>query len=70
MPGPAIGFLQEALRWWDRWLKGSENGVEREPVCERGSTEPFAPGPHDELPGRWVAEPAGRARTSRRAGSR
>ena len=22
VPGPAIGFLQECLRWWDRWLKG------------------------------------------------
>jgi putative CocE/NonD family hydrolase len=22
-PQPAIGFLQEALRWWDRWLKAS-----------------------------------------------
>ena len=21
-PGPAIGFLQEALRFWDHWLKG------------------------------------------------
>ena len=21
-PGPAIGFQQEALRWWDLWLKG------------------------------------------------
>ncbi len=21
VPGPAIGFLQEAVRWWDRWLK-------------------------------------------------
>ena len=21
-PGPAIGFLQEAVRWWDHWLKG------------------------------------------------
>ncbi|MDI3407614.1 CocE/NonD family hydrolase [Streptomyces cavernicola] len=21
-PGPAIGFLQETLRWWDHWLKG------------------------------------------------
>ena len=26
-PGPQIGFLQECLRWWDRWLKGEENGV-------------------------------------------
>ena len=23
VPGPAIGFLQEAKRWWDYWLKGS-----------------------------------------------
>ena len=28
VPGPAIGFLQCALRWWDRWLKGVENGAE------------------------------------------
>ena len=25
-PGPAIGFLQECLRWWDRWLKGVDTG--------------------------------------------
>ena len=31
-PGPGIGFLQEALRWWDRWLKGIDTGVEREPA--------------------------------------
>lgn len=27
VPGPAIGFLQEAVKWWDRWLKGRENGI-------------------------------------------
>lgn len=26
-PGPGIGFLQEALRWWDYWLKGDANGI-------------------------------------------
>jgi uncharacterized protein len=57
-PGPAIGFLQEALRWWDRWLKGNDNGVESEPRLRAWMTEPFAPGSHDELPGRWVAEPS------------
>ena len=31
-PGPAIGFLQEALRWWDYWLKGHDNGIMDEPV--------------------------------------
>ena len=56
-PGPAIGFLQESLRWWDRWLKGVENGVEDEPRLRAWMTEPFSPGHHDELPGRWVAEP-------------
>ncbi len=28
-PGPAIGFLQECLRWWDRWLKGEDDGDRR-----------------------------------------
>ena len=26
VPGPAIGFLQECLRWWDYWLKGRRDG--------------------------------------------
>ncbi len=29
--GPRIGFLQEALRWWDKWLKGRETGVMEDP---------------------------------------
>lgn len=31
VPEPRIGFLQEALRWWDKWLKGVETGVEDDP---------------------------------------
>lgn len=31
-PGPAIGFLQESLRWWDRWLKDIDTGVEQDPA--------------------------------------
>ena len=31
-PKPAIGFLQEALRWWDRWLKDIDTGVENDPA--------------------------------------
>jgi predicted acyl esterase len=30
-PGPAIGFLQESIRWWDYWLKGIDNGIMAEP---------------------------------------
>lgn len=32
IPGPAIGFLQVCLRWWDHWLKGVDNGVEKDPT--------------------------------------
>ena len=31
VPGPAVGFLQESLRWWDCWLKGIDTGVREEP---------------------------------------
>jgi hypothetical protein len=27
-----IGFLQEALRWWDHWLKGIDTGIMDEPM--------------------------------------
>lgn len=33
IPDPAIGFLQEALRWWDHWLKDIDTGIMDEPEC-------------------------------------
>lgn len=27
LPGPRIDWEQEALAWWDHWLKGSDNGL-------------------------------------------
>ncbi len=57
-PGPQIGFLQEALRWWDKWLKGIETGIMDEPQYRVWLEEPVAPQPfYAERPGRWVAEP-------------
>jgi putative CocE/NonD family hydrolase len=57
-PGPRIGFLQEALRWWDHWLKGIDTGVMEEPMLRAWMTDSVRPAPyHAELPGRWVAEP-------------
>ncbi|HUZ83349.1 MAG TPA: CocE/NonD family hydrolase [Gaiellales bacterium] len=56
-PGPAVGVLGELVRWWDRWLKGVDNGVDREPVVVawmQGSVPPSAGLEH--RPGRWVAE--------------
>ncbi|MBP0656956.1 peptidase S15, partial [Mycobacterium tuberculosis] len=32
VPEPRIGFLQEALRWWDRWLKDIDTDVENDPA--------------------------------------
>jgi putative CocE/NonD family hydrolase len=59
LPGPQIGFLQEALRWWDHWLKGIDTGVMDEPMLRAWMTESVTPAPfHQELPGRWVAEPS------------
>ncbi len=63
-PGPRIGFLQEALRWWDRWLKGIDNGVMNEPMLRAWMMESVPPAPwHAERPGRWIAEPVWPANT-------
>ncbi len=58
-PGPAVGFLKEALRWWDKWLKGVETGVMDEPLMRIWMQDSVPPQTfYKELPGRWVAEPA------------
>ena len=59
VPGPAIGFLQECVRWWDHCLKGIDTGVMDEPMLRvwmQDSVPPSAQYTH--RPGRWVAEPA------------
>ncbi len=57
LPGPRIGFLQEALRWWDKWLKGIETGIMDEPMLRVWMQDPVKPQPwYAERPGRWVAE--------------
>jgi predicted acyl esterase len=56
-PGPQIGFLQECLRWWDKWLKGIETGIMDEPMLRAWIEEPIRPAPYNPVkPGRWVAE--------------
>ncbi|MFC9682274.1 CocE/NonD family hydrolase [Streptomyces sp. NPDC056948] len=55
-PGPAIGFLQETLRWWDQHLKGVDTGVMAEPLLRAWLNDPVPPAPsHEEMPGRWVS---------------
>ncbi|MGE5146084.1 MAG: CocE/NonD family hydrolase, partial [Candidatus Eiseniibacteriota bacterium] len=57
VPGPSIGFLQEALRWWDHWLKGADTGIMDEPLLRVWMQDSVAPQPfYEHRPGRWVAE--------------
>lgn len=56
-PGPQIGFFQEAVRWWDYWLKGIDTGIMDEPMVRTWMESWIQPAPyHAERPGRWVAE--------------
>jgi len=61
--GPRIEWRDQAVRWFDHWLKGIDNGVERDPrlvVYEQHSHPPGAQ--PQEVPGEWRAEswpPAG-----------
>ncbi|HKF64791.1 MAG TPA: CocE/NonD family hydrolase [Dongiaceae bacterium] len=56
-PGPQIGFLQESLRWWDRWLKGIDNGIEDEPRLHAWIQDSVPPASDYEIrPGHWIAE--------------
>ena len=57
VPGPAIGFLQECLRWWDQFLKGENTGVLKDPAYVAYILDSVLPRPsYTERPGRWVAE--------------
>jgi predicted acyl esterase len=55
VPGPAIGFLQECVRWWDRWLKDKPTGVEQDPTLRLWLQDSVPPQSHyDHRPGRWI----------------
>ncbi len=59
VPGPAIGFLQETLRWWDHWLKGRETGIMDEPALRLFMQDHAPPrGGYERREGRWVGEPS------------
>jgi putative CocE/NonD family hydrolase len=58
VPGPAIGYLQETLRWWDYWLKGIDTGVMADPQLRfyrQDAVKPAATYPI--RAGRWATEP-------------
>lgn len=59
VPAPEIGFLQECIRWYDRWLKGEDNGVDAEPLLRIFVQDTLPPSRnHQPRPGAWLAETA------------
>jgi predicted acyl esterase len=59
VPGPAIGYLQECVRWFDRWLKGVDNGVDADPrirfhLQDSVPSDAFT----QDRPGRWFGSDA------------
>lgn len=56
-PGPSIEWRDQAVRWWDYWLKGKQNGIMDEPRFEVFMRRFYPPDPNiKEIPGEWRAE--------------
>ncbi len=57
-PGPLIGYLQEALRWWRHWLCGEDTGIMAEPLYRVWITGEERPRPFylPDHAGTWAAE--------------
>ncbi len=59
VPGPAVEWRADAVRWWDHWLKGAENGIMSEPPVTVYVRDWHPPDPDlAEIPGRWRTETA------------
>lgn len=64
VPEPRIGFLQEALRWWDRWLKDIQTGVEDDADLRAYVMDGVRPATwYTDRPGHWVGQNAGSLHT-------
>ncbi|RZQ60219.1 CocE/NonD family hydrolase [Amycolatopsis suaedae] len=58
-PGPAIGYLQEVLRWFDHWLKDADNGALDGPMLRTWMQDSVPPSTsYEQRPGRWIGEPS------------
>ena len=58
LPGPNVDLVPEMTRWWDRWLKGTDNGVDRDPPIVLFVRRPTPPAPDlATYRGGWRFEP-------------
>jgi uncharacterized protein len=54
--GPLYGWREQAVRWFDYWLKGRNTGVLADPKLMIYLQHAYPPGPQDQsLPGAWRA---------------
>ncbi|MGH8303967.1 MAG: CocE/NonD family hydrolase [Steroidobacteraceae bacterium] len=54
--GPLYGWREQAVRWFDYWLKGRDTGVLADPKLLIYLQRAYPPGPQDQtLPGVWRA---------------
>jgi uncharacterized protein len=55
VPGPAIGFLQEARRWFSYWLNGDDTGVQHDPAMRMWLQQSHVPEGHiADRRGSWI----------------
>ena len=55
--GPRIEWREDAVRWWDYWLKGRDTGVLQDPKVAIFMRNYFPPNPNlESVPGEWRAE--------------
>ncbi len=52
-PPPSIEWREEAVRWFDHWLKGEENGIMEEPKMAVFIRDGHGPGVPGEIKGKW-----------------
>lgn len=58
-PKPRADFHGEAITWWNRWLRGEQNGIETLPQVRAYILDGPKPAPRRDVdPGFWVAKQA------------
>jgi uncharacterized protein len=56
-PGPQVEWRDQAIRWWDHWLKGHDTGVENDPRLVVYMQHWHPPDPKlQTVPGEWRRE--------------
>jgi len=59
VPGPRMGYMDEAIRWWDHWLKDEDTGLMDEAAYRVWVQDSIPPANcHQERPGYWASESA------------